>query len=154
MGSLKYKDNGLTKLLKEVKAFKEGKVILGIINDGPHGDSKNSIMEIATMNHFGFTYPNGVKIPPRPFLTNYTENYKAEIESIQEKCTQMVLDGRSAQYALTAMGELLLAGLRRQITKDKPFEPNSPVTIEAKGSETPLVSEGILIGWLNYRVEI
>jgi hypothetical protein len=47
---------------------------------------------------------------------------------------------------------LLVAGIRDQITKDKPFVPNSDLTVDLKGSDVPLVDQGILLSSISYRV--
>lgn len=51
------------------------------------------------------------------------------------------------------VGQLYVARTRQRILRDKPFVKNSPVTVAMKGSSTPLVDDGDLVGSIAFRVE-
>jgi hypothetical protein len=54
--------------------------------------------------------------------------------------------------AMHRMGRLFVARASDVILDDKPFEANAPLTVALKGSETPLVDHGDLVGSLTYDV--
>jgi hypothetical protein len=151
------KSNKLTPIIRELEKFKSGKVIVGIWDDSQaetkEGQEPQTILDIAIINHFGIRTPEQY-IPPRPFMTNYTDNYQDEIKQIFLAGAELVMKGRSAEQALGYCGEMLVTGIRKQITRDKPFVENAELTIANKGSSTPLVDSGTMIGAIAYRVEL
>lgn len=157
----KTKDKGLTKLLEEIKKFQSAKIIVGILDDSTSEKHSNkdpksaplTILEIAIINHFGLRTDTQY-IPPRPFLTNYTDNYTKEIDKIIYQGKVFLIKQKwPAERALGYIGEALVAGIRNQIVKDKPFVENSEVTTDIKGSSTPLVDSGQLVGSISYKIE-
>lgn len=148
---LKVKDNGLKNLQEQMKLLSKYRIVVGILDTGEKNPNGESVLDIAIINHFGLRTPEQY-IPPRPFITNYIDNYSADINKISAETRKLVLNGMPAMKAMAYMGEMLVKGIRDQITKDKPFIPNASTTIELKGSETPLVDSGILLSSISYKI--
>lgn len=54
--------------------------------------------------------------------------------------------------AMERMGQLFVSTARDVILDEKPFASNAPLTVALKGSSTPLVDDGDLVGSLTYDV--
>ncbi len=98
------------------------------------------------------TYPNGKdvttvardndqgtkRIPERPFMI--PAGNKAANKTINIT-VQSIFGGMDEQQALSKAGELFVGFIQKEITNLKE-PPNSPYTIEKKGSSNPLIDTG------------
>ena len=96
------------------------------------------------------------QIPPRPFLEPAIEKDRDNIEGRLREATLAVLEGDTAQ----AEAILKTLGMETASAVQKYFEdgengwpPNSPETIERKGSSLPLVDTGTLRKSITYVIE-
>jgi len=94
-----------------------------------------------------------IVIPSRPFMRMYFDNNLAKIERFSENAiTQAMLGRVSTRAAFTAIGLYTQTGIKRQIRKSEDFTPNAPSTIEAKGSERPLIDHAILLSNISFEL--
>lgn len=156
--SIKSLDDVITRLSKlEVRiGYQQGK--------DPYPDEKNApdVMDVAITNELGSEVAadyvseamarefGNSEIPARPFMKQTVDNH---VDEIDETC-QGFLDelmgvaqsGKNAsdadvQKAMNGIGSFMVALMQEEIVNGD-FEPNSPVTVERKGSDKPLIDTG------------
>lgn len=104
--------------------------------------------ELAQQLHYG-----SALIPARPFLDDGIESEKRKLaEAIQEQLKK-IKDGQSPNW--DKVGTMAVGAIQEFVRSDyyKNAVPNSPQTIKEKGSDTPLIDGGDLIGSLTYILE-
>lgn len=99
--------------------------------------------DLAAQLHYG-----SATIPARPFIDEGIEFYRQEINALIEKQLKKEVPDwdRVGSFVAAKIGEFV----RSDHYKSK--VPNSPQTIEYKGSDTPLIDGGDLIGSLTYQI--
>jgi len=113
---------------------------------GVIGDAEQAA--IATWAEYGTA-----TIPARGFLTRplneNSEKYTKALGSISDR----VARGGDPDQLLGQLGLLGVADVRRWVTSGKATPQNTPATIARKGSSTPLIDSGALVGQhLRHRV--
>lgn len=133
---VKYKDKGWGAIKKSLSRGKQVAVgVLGPKAEEIHEDSKATVAEIATWNHFGTSI-----IPARPFIAQPVEQHREEILSFQARLYAGVLAKKlSETQALELLGEKIRNLIVKDINEGGLYEPNAASTIEAKGSSKPLI---------------
>lgn len=103
--------------------------------------------EIASANEFGTK-----TIPARPFMrTSFDENF-TKITKLINLQYLAVQDGKKdSEQALNAVG-VVMVGLIQQKIRAIVSPPNSPRTIEMKGSSKPLIDFGQMIQSVTFKV--
>ncbi len=105
------------------------------------------LCEIAAFNELGTAH-----IPSRPFLRNSVDGHMDEISSyIGEWCKKIACGEMEAHELMTNIGMLQKGLIQEEIVKGS-FEPNKPVTIQKKGSDTPLIDTGTMRESVNYQI--
>lgn len=146
-------DTGVARLankLEAIRTFEQYELAVGILSDGKAGDDHGGItvLFIASIHEFGAP---DAGIPARSFVRGYVDENGPKIRAVQAKLSRMALDGKiSVPNALNQLGAFVAGGMQQRIA-DGIMPPLSPVTIEAKGSSTPLIDTGQLrssITWL------
>ena len=109
-----------------------------------------SVIDYATYNEFGTS-----RIPARPFMAKTEELYKEKIGKFAEFMTGRIIDGKiTPNLALKNIGEQYQLYMQRTIRDAKTWAvPNSPKTIAIKGSTSPLIDTGRMVGSVSYEVE-
>ena len=104
--------------------------------------------DLARMLHFG-----AANIPARPFLEDGILSKKKEITKAMETETKKAREGGTPNW--DKVGTMAVGAVEELVRSDyfKSRVPNSPKTIKYKGSDTPLIDGGDLIGSLTYVVE-
>lgn len=142
-------DKGWEAIQKEVESFKKASVLIGFqegevtkkeVKGQREKEGGLGMPEIAAQNEFGTKL-----IPARPFMrTSFDENI-SKINRLINLQYQQVQDGKkNADQALTAIG-VVMVGLVQQKIRSIVSPPNSPRTIEIKGSSKPLIDFGQMI---------
>lgn len=93
-------------------------------------------------------------IPPRPFLDKGIEHYREDVNKEIQSYFQDKMAGKktsAARVALACVNAIKKFVISSGFWKSK--APNSSTTIQAKGSDTPLVDSGVLIGGLTHIVK-
>jgi hypothetical protein len=125
-------------MAKTKKAIKRGDNVLPQYKS-TLGNKEEYIADIAFKNDFG-SYSQG--IPARPFGTTMPTRYKDKISKVVGKEIQEALtDKKSIEVAYNRIG-LACQGFMQDNLKNGNWKPNSPTTIEIKGSSRPLIDKG------------
>ena len=113
----------------------------------PQNNPPIETAELAKMLTFG-----SANIPARPFIEEGLLSEKKELLNEIKKQIENAKQGR-ANWA--KLGTKAVAAIQKFVRSDyyKNTVPNSPKTIEYKGSDTPLIDGGDLINSLEFIVE-
>lgn len=85
----------------------------------------------------GVTKPS--EIPPRPFISETVRLHRKEWEEYYKALLLNIASGiMTEKQAMEALGERLRADIKMTIAEGS-FKPNSPLTVKAKGQNTPLI---------------
>lgn len=141
-------ESKVDKLMKIIEELHNTKVEIGIIGDEKHrGANDFTVLGVAKANEFGFK-----NIPERPFLRGTYDKKLSEIQkNIDEWATQVL----EFELDINAFWEMLGqygVDITKQYLTDLNSPPNSPVTIERKGSSNPLIDTGQLRDSITYKV--
>ena len=142
----------LARMVKEARKFSRGRwCTVGVhanvrdvrtrkeeakAHGGKASDSVPSNAEVAAWNHFGTD-----KIPARPFLDVAIVKNKRAVSAAAE---EVLAGGGSVSLAVDAMGAMAAGKVQQYIGDTFIPPPNSPKTIERKGSSHPLIDTGQL----------
>ncbi len=94
-----------------------------------------------------------VKIPERAFLRRSHDEKGGDVLKQSERALGLVINGQMSLNEYMDMVGRNYATMVKTYIRDLKDPPNSPVTIEAKGSDNPLVNTGGLIESISYRVK-
>lgn len=134
--------------LKRFKRTKGAGVTVGIHaeDNAPHesGDGA-TLVEVAIYNEFGTA-----NIPERPFLRTAISEEKKKVAKFISRRIGRAIEGKMPmELALSQIGIKGQSLVRNKITRLKE-PPNSPATIDKKGSSNPLIDTGLMrqsIAW-------
>lgn len=139
-------DRGWRKIEREVKALSRRSVKVGIragkVNDGV------DVVDIAAFNEFG-TF----EIPARPFMRRTADRAHPDLNRFTRGQLLQLYSGGSAAQLLSRTG--LFYQNRMQETVRTAYTwavPNSAVTVTAKGSNKPLIDDGVMLASIDYQV--
>lgn len=105
------------------------------------------ICEIAAFNELGTA-----NIPSRPFLRNSVDTNMDKISgNLEIWCNGVLYGEMQAHELMTNMGMLMKGLIQEEIVKGN-FAPNSPATIQKKGSDKPLIDTGTMRESVNYQI--
>ncbi len=94
----------------------------------------------------------GGPIPERPFLRNaMRDNRQKYREGMKASAKKLLLGQTALQTVLRKLGIDAQGDVRESITSLSD-PPNSPVTIELKGSSNPLIASGELRNSVSYKI--
>lgn len=128
---------------------KEGKGYKGYHGeDNPQDEIPMEVAELAKILTYG-----SANIPPRPFLEEGILSKKDELKAEIGNQLEKVKNGKMANW--DKVGTKAVGAITEFVRGDyyKSTVPNSPKTIQYKGSDTPLIDGGNLIQSLTYIVE-
>lgn len=146
------RDRGWNRIKQNMLALaKKPHVKVGVLDDGAHGDGGLSVAELAAIHEFGAP---GAGIPARSFIRSTLDENKAEYAELIRKGLAAVLAGRlSPAMLLEAIGAKVATDIKKRVTSGDGLDPPlAESTVEAKGSERPLVDTGRLIGAVTWKV--
>ena len=135
--------------LKIPKAFK---CVLKVgFFDGKYPDGEY-VASVAFWNEFGTISKNGNRhIPPRPFMRNVI-NDNSNMQKIANIAKIEFEKGTNVEAVADLLGGELEKMIKQSIRSGE-FTPNSDYTIIKKGSSTPLIDTGFMLGSVSYKVE-
>jgi len=109
-----------------------------------------SVIDYATYNEFGTT-----RIPARPFMSKTEELYKEPTFKFANFLVGRIIDGKiTPNLALKNIGEKYKSYMQKTIRDAKNWAiPNADSTVKQKGSTSPLIDTGRMVGSVSYEVE-
>ena len=109
-----------------------------------------SIVDYAMYNEFGTS-----RIPARPFMAETHSKYAAETEKFTKYLVGQMIDGKMTDdHLLKTIGEKYQSRVQETIRDAKSWAaPNAESTVKQKGSSSPLIDTGRMIGSVRYEVE-
>lgn len=145
--SVRVKDNGLDRRLKELKGI-GGKVAIGVLGSTAgksHGAT--TLYDVAAANEFGTS-----SIPERSFLRDTIDANRAKVVAFCAKQGAEVVRGKiSNATALERIGAFVQGLIQARIAAG--IAPaNKQSTIDAKGSSKPLIDSGQLRSSITFEV--
>jgi len=145
--SIRDKDHGFTRIKLDFKKLRGRGVKVGLMgNEQVEG---TSVVDYATYNEFGTS-----RIPARPFMQRTADEGKEEITRFTEHLVGQMIDGKiDDTTVLKNLGEKYTSMVKKTIRDAKNWAvPNDPATIKAKGSSSPLIDTGRMIGAVSYEI--
>jgi len=123
--------------------------VLGKEGSEVYEDDTATTVDVATYNEFGTD-----TIPARSFLRSTYERDQSKFLAILRRYKlQLVREKITVRQVLTFVGEYAQKQIQKTLTAGGiPFIPNSPATIESKGSSKPLIDSGQLRQSIRYEV--
>ncbi len=174
MATLTTKDTDNTKkLLKEIDYLTHHSIAIGIF-----GKEDSTILMIAGVNEFGTTIQvtekmrnffmakfiageissplskntTQIVIPERPFIRGSFDKNKNDYEKFIEQQLDKVLQLEiTAKTCLELIGQYITGDIKKYI-RDLQNPANAPMTVEMKGSSSPLVDTGRLLDSVTYEI--
>jgi len=133
---------------------RESHVKVGVLQSAggaqQHGDGQLSIVELAAVHEFGAPR---AKIPERSFLRRAMREQEREYKAMAAKLAKAYISGRiTYERALNMLGAWGAAAIKNRITGEHIPPPLKPATVEAKGSDRPLVDTGRLLNSITWKV--
>jgi hypothetical protein len=136
------KNNKLPAIAKALRRLGRARVEVGIL-----GDARNAM--VAAVAEYGTA-----SIPARGFLTRPLALHRPEHIAALGRIADRVMRGEDPDVLLGRLGLKAVADIREWVTAGRATPPNSPKTIARKGSSTPLIDTGELVGSLQHRVVV
>ncbi len=148
------KDRGLNKILANLAELDGKRVAVGI--QGPeagaiHPDSELDNVTLGTIHEFGAP---GAGIPERSFVRSTFDNRIREWTALLTKLAVRVYSTtpENPTRALGIFGEVVVSDIRKAMTAGIP-PPLKAATVARKGSSTPLIDMGALLGSITSTVK-
>ncbi len=133
------RDLGWEAIKRELERAKGREVAVGILQGSVDSEGA-SIAEYATYNEFGTD-----DVPSRPFMAMSFDENKADIEADFNRQGKAMVEGkRTANEALTIIGQKHAARVQNTITGRDITPKLADSTIKAKGSTKTLVDTGAM----------
>ena len=146
----------LKKTLELIKASNGGAVVnVGFVGDKAHqahpGTGGLTNNELGMVHEFGSP---AAGIPERSFLRSTFDEQRPAYKELARKLCRAVIERKmSVPTALKVLGLKAESDVRAKIRSHIP-PPNSPATIAAKGSSTPLIDTGQMVNAIASQVII
>ena len=135
-------DLGMDKLIREIRRD------VSHVDIGIHEGDSDEVKEKATNNEFG----SGTT-PERSFIRSTLDENAERYSKAAEILIGLMIDGEISKFeALERMGQQIESDIKDKITHLK-NPPNSPRTIEAKGSDNPLIDSGEMRASIRYAIK-
>lgn len=124
----------------------------------PAGEEDAGNIEKAVWNEFGTRGGAsgggwGGPIPERPFLRNAMRDNRGKYRNGMRASAAKLLTGKTTiSVVLSKLGILAQGDVQESITSLQ-SPPNSPTTIELKGSSNPLIDSGEMRGAVTWKID-
>ncbi len=144
------RDRGLKALVRRVKKARSRAITVGIHSGegGAPTAGGAAVADVASIHEFGLG-----NSPERSFVRAWAEENESENHDVLRKLGELVVKGRNTvDDGLEKAGVFFAASMQKRIQGGIPPEL-AESTIERKGSSTPLIDTGQLIGSITHKVE-
>jgi hypothetical protein len=147
MATIIDRDLGYKKIFKNIKAM-DGKAVKVGIMGGESVDGV-AIVDYAVWNEFGTS-----RIPARPFMQHTADQHADETIKYSEFLVGSLIDGAmTPDTVLKNLGEFYVKKMKMVVRTAKAWAaPNAKSTIRMKGSSSPLIDTGRMIGAITYEM--
>lgn len=142
---------GIDKLEKKLKNMQTNSIFVGYLSsDHDKYESGETVVKVAQEMHFGVS---SKKIPPRPFLDRGIIKGEKDLSMFMKKNLKQVTDkDQKLDRALNRIG-LFAVDLIQSYIENGKFKELSRRTVEAKGSDKPLIDTGLLKNSVNFIIK-
>lgn len=147
--SAKTIDKGFDEFVRLSRAIDGRGVKFGIQDDaGADPQSGTDLLDIAIYNEFGTE-----TIPARPFMRDFAEKNNKVLGQAMDRMALAVQDGRlGVENALDQLGTFAEKHQKAHVQQSKQWaKPNAPSTVKKKGSDVPLIDDGVMVNAIRYR---
>lgn len=127
---------------------------VGILTDSPNKKTTNAVIAELNEREFGFVNGKGAFVPSRstvrlPLTIKEDDIKKATSNAITEA------NQESIDKAIDVMGKACLEAIEGAFDTQGygQWAPNAPATVKRKGSDTPMIDEGILREAYSYELD-
>lgn len=153
--SLKIDDRKWQALKRQIPAIRSAAVTVGIQSDAGADESGTPLASIAFWNEQGTNGGGwGGPIPERPFMRDTADQQNDKWSRVANAMISSILAGkRDPQAAFSLLGEVAEKDIKAAITSGA-WVANSPVTVELKGSSTPLIDTNAMRQAIRYKVTL
>lgn len=141
----KSSSKGLDDYVRQVNALDGHGVKVGIQSDaGTHEGT--SILDIAIYNEFGTE-----TIPARPFIRDFAEKNARVLGAAMDRIATKIERGATVDAGLAQLGEFAQQNQQAHVRASKSWAvPNASSTIKRKGSDVPLIDDGVLVNAIRW----
>ena len=142
------KDKGLKRITTDIKALGDYKIKMGIMGDQTVDGV--SVVDYAMYNEFGTS-----TIPARPFMETTFTKHGDELVKMAQYLAGDMIDGKiKPKKVLDTLGLWYTNKIKMTIRDAKNWAvPNAASTVAQKGSSSPLIDNGRMLGAVNYEIE-
>lgn len=141
----KSSSKGLDAYVRQVNALDGHGVKVGIQSDaGTHEGT--SILDIAIYNEFGTE-----TIPARPFIRDFAQRNEKGLGLAMDRIATKIERGATVDAGLAQLGEFAQQNQQAHVRASKSWAvPNASSTIKRKGSDVPLIDDGVLVNAIRW----
>jgi len=149
MATVKVIDHGLDKLVKNASTLGSASVSFGIQSDaGVDPESGVDLVDIAIFNELGTA-----TIPARPFMRDFAEKNENVLAAAMQRQAARIEAGTNVDEALGELGEFAVKHQKDHVRQSGKWAvPNAASTIKRKGSNVPLIDDGVMLGAIRHEV--
>lgn len=145
--TLEVKEDLLSEYLSKLIQMDGTVVSYGYYSEDTHKPSGQPMGTIA------YWLEEGTKhIPSRPFMYQSFSEHQMQSRGFKKAVKDYLYNNKGWELSFSAVGK---EGKRlvKEIIEQGDFQPNSPVTVAIKGSDSPLIDTGYLKNNAKYKVE-
>lgn len=146
-----HKDRGWKRIMKRMRGLDDSAVRIGFFGQEDVGEDGITVVELAAIHEYGAP---SAGIPERSFLRRTFREAKKELNEFCLKLWKRIQAGElDEERALKLLGEWGAAMVKKRVTAGEHIPPPlQQATIDAKGSDRPLVDTGRMINAVTYDV--
>ncbi|KCB24746.1 hypothetical protein [Bordetella hinzii] len=141
-------DRGLEQHARLARALNGRGVKFGIQADaGKDPETGADLLDIAIYNEYGTE-----TVPARPFMRDFAEKNGKALGQAMDRMAAAVQGGQLAlDAALDQLGTFAEKYQKAHVQQSKKWaKPNAPATVKKKGSDVPLIDQGLMVGAIRY----
>lgn len=141
-------DRGLEQHARLARALNGRGVKFGIQADaGKDPETGADLLDIAVYNEYGTE-----TVPARPFMRDFAEKNGKALGQAMDRMAAAVQGGQLAlDAALDQLGTFAEKHQKAHVQQSKKWaKPNAPATVKKKGSDVPLIDQGLMVGAIRY----
>lgn len=141
-------DNGAKKLMRNLK--KEITIMVGVQGteaSQAHAGGEDTVADIASKHEFG------IDVPQRSFIRDWFDQNIHENKKLLDIIPRLIAKGFSIQQSSDQIGLKMVGSIQERISSGIPPEL-SQITIDLKGSSTPLINTGQLRSSITYIAKV